>query len=220
LWFAGRHPVNDFRRIPSLAGNQEIVSLRSRKQHELRKVAKEKTVALRRLSLLCVVAALALFGLGERASGQTTFTGGSVNLSSGTLQSSTLTVGTVGAVSSVSVELDGVTASGTCNSCPGGAVLSLQTTYFILQAPSGQKIVLLGATGSGSENLSNLKITITDSASGPTSGTQAPLGGVDWTTLSGYSSGSVSVRPTLNGTFTVERRASRTQITRRSRTPH
>ena len=133
-----------------------------------------------RLGLWILGAVCALIASTRMVSAQTAFgPGGGLNLTSGTLQSSTISVSTVGTVTSVSVTLNGVKSDATTT---GGG---MSTTYFILQDPAGKQFVLLGATGSAAENLTGLNITIVDSASNG-----APLLPTAWTT-----SGSVTVKP-------------------------
>jgi hypothetical protein len=121
------------------------------------------------------------------ARAQTTFgPGAAMNLSDGNVHTSTISVGTAGAVTSVSVELDGVASSGSCNVCQG-----LVATWFILKSPTGQELVLMGDSGVF-DDFTGLTITYSDSATHPTAIEDPPLA-ASWTLVSGYPT--VTVKP-------------------------
>lgn len=136
-----------------------------------------------RLAVLSSLAILTPF-LSGRAAAQQTFTGGgaiSVSGSQTTAGSSTLTVsGATGtSITSVMVTINGVTSNGS------GDGLSMAVADFVLKAPGGQQLVLLGATGDSSDNggLNGATIMLKD-------GNSAAPNGSAWTPA--------------NGTFMVE----------------
>ncbi|MGD0830537.1 MAG: Ig-like domain repeat protein [Terracidiphilus sp.] len=99
---------------------------------------------------LFVLALLALLPVAAQA--QSTFTGGAASVTTSSAATSTVTVtGATGSVKTVSVELDGVKSTGTCN--PQGTVcfFSLQEAEFLLKAPNGDEFVLLSSTGDGED---------------------------------------------------------------------
>lgn len=102
---------------------------------------------------LCFGTLLALFGVGGPAVAQTA-TGGGLTLdgnASNESKSSTATVAATGTVDTVKVVLNGVqTNDPACVLCNG---FSLYFTTFILEAPDGTKMVLLGSTGDGTDGI-------------------------------------------------------------------
>jgi len=111
-------------------------------------------------TLAIFAAAAAAVFLSPVGHAQQTFNGGAITVTSTqtTASSSTATVsGVSAAVETVQVTLNGVNTD--------GATGSLQDADVWLTAPGGQELVLLGATGTGTDTLSGATITISDAAS-------------------------------------------------------
>lgn len=166
------------------------------------RLMEEKDKAMREIRLLGFGAALALTGLTGLLNAQCSTTGGAVRYSSsGTLPlsattspaSSTITVPAGGAVSSICVDLNGVTSSGQDSQ-------SMLSAAFLLTSPdSTNSLVLLSATGDGIDGddagdpgsgLAGVNISVSDGASINAPCGAACNGPAVWPHI-----GSIAVRP-------------------------
>ncbi len=136
-----------------------------------------------RFGLWCLGAVVALLASPGFVSAATTFLGGAIAVttqggegSATETGSSTATAsGATGTVATATVEIQGVSSNGTGNN------FSLAGVGFVLQAPGGQALLLLAGTGTGTENLSGLNITIQDGQSAAPNATSSGWSGTSAT---------------------------------------